>query len=117
MSSLAGVKVGDTLILVGMNRRGETRVAVDAVGRKYVTVGRDKYKIENGQVADAWGHDTLHTEIAWRRICLEAEARRAVQNANDALARHRSKLNDDDLRTLIAACEATTREAAVDRDA
>jgi GH24 family phage-related lysozyme (muramidase) len=81
VSSLEGVKVGDTLIMTGLNMRGRSEeVTVTKVGRKYVHAshyGRvQAYRIDTGVVADGYGHTSLctpaqHAERKHRTTLLE----------------------------------------------
>lgn len=78
MGNLEGVVVGDTLILSGSNMRGRrTEVTVTRVGRKYVYVGRSRYRMDTGTEADGYGHTSLRTPAqaaeAYRRTEMLAE--------------------------------------------
>lgn len=69
MNTLQGVKVGDDVIVTDVNRRGSQRAKVTAIGRKYATIGRDKYDFATGQWADRdfGSHRYAYTLAAWAR--------------------------------------------------
>lgn len=94
------MKVGDVVIVTDVNRKGSLRARVDAVGRKYATIGRDKYDLTTGGGAGDYGsHYHAYTLAAWAR----REAEDALRDAGlyisqtwnrAALAR----LTDDEIR-------------------
>jgi hypothetical protein len=72
------VKVGDEVVVFDANgpRRGRLGV-VASVGRKYFTIGREQFRLDDGRINDGYGHRWVKTlseaaEIARREAATKA---------------------------------------------
>lgn len=83
--SLAGVKVGDEVVIVDRNRSGDRRAKVTAIARKYATIGGERYALETGVIADNYGHCRAYTAAEWELL----QARNALESAAASLDRLR----------------------------
>lgn len=107
--SLAGVKVGDELVVRDVNF-GTTRETVSAVARKYVSTARSRYDIETGRAHDAYGHKRAYTPAQWARVDardLLREAQRKVANAvpSNALSAGEMDVLRRDLEAIVRRLE------------
>lgn len=88
--------VGDQVVLTDVNWKGPRRVCVDAVGRKYATIGRRKFDLSDGVVADAYRHTRAFTLAQWTRRELEASLDAAIRKVGEV--RSFAHLTDDGIR-------------------
>ena len=65
--SLAGIKVGDEVVVTDAGRSDVARDRVTAGGRKYAASGGKSYVIATGQRVDACRHACAYTVPAWER--------------------------------------------------
>jgi hypothetical protein len=106
--SLAGVKVGDEVVVTDVIRREPWRSRVEAVGRKYATIDGEKYEIATGRKADANRQAWAWTVAAWETNQLRAALLRAVLSLRDV--RISTTLSDDDVREATAMLEQVAKK-------
>ena len=73
MIDYSNVKVGDTVWFTDVNRGGVTMTVVTKVGTKLITCGRMVFRKDGGNTNDAYGHQSLITDLvaynAFRDAC------------------------------------------------
>jgi hypothetical protein len=108
--SLAGVKVGDEVVVTDVNWRQPQRTPVAKVGRVYVSTDRGSFHIENGywQSKNYRSHRRAYTLAEWARHEAETALRMMVRKVADA--RSFGALSDDDLREATAILEQVAKK-------
>ena len=108
-TGLAGIAVGDEVVVTDVNRPGYRNLVVRMVGRKYATIDGEKYGLEDGVVADAYRHRHAFTLAQWARQQAEDALRKAIHKI---VSVRFDGLSDDEVRETTAKLEQIAAELA-----